>query len=56
MHGFYLDEEEDADAIRYNCGLQRALNGMQVRDNILDKIKSIPEYEVKITLDLDISD
>lgn len=56
MHGFYLDEEKALMIFDIIVDF-KAPDRMQVRDNILDKIKSkYPEYEVKITLDLDISD
>lgn len=56
MHGFYLDEEKMLMLFDIIVDFD-APDRMQVRDNILDKIKSkYPEYEVKITLDLDISD
>lgn len=56
MHGFYLDEEKALMIFDIIVDF-KAPDRMQVRDNILDKIKSkYPEYEVKITIDLDISD
>ena len=56
MHGFYLDEEKMLMLFDIIVDFD-VPDRMQVRDNILDKIKSkYPEYEVKITLDLDISD
>ena len=56
MHGFYLDEEKMLMLFDIIVDFD-APDRMQVRDNILNKIKSkYPEYEVKITLDLDISD
>lgn len=56
MHGFYLDEEKMLMLFDIIVDFD-APDRTQVRDNILDKIKSkYPEYEVKITLDLDISD
>ena len=56
MHGFYLDEEKMLMLFDIIVDFD-APDRMQVRDNILDKIKSkYPEYEVKVTLDLDMSD
>lgn len=56
MHGFYLDEEKMLMLFDIIVDFD-APDRMQVRDNILNKIKSkYPEYEVKITIDLDVSD
>lgn len=56
MHGFYLDEEKMLMLFDIIVDFD-APDRIQVRDNILNKIKSkYPEYEVKITVDLDVSD
>ncbi|ASS38435.1 cation diffusion facilitator family transporter [Mogibacterium pumilum] len=56
MHGFYLDEEKALMIFDIIVDF-KAPDRTLVRDNIIKKIKDrYPDYEVRITLDLDISD
>lgn len=56
MHGFYIDEEKVLMIFDIIVDF-KAPDRTLVRDNIIEKIKDrYPDYEVRITLDLDVSD
>ena len=56
MHGFYLDEEKALMIFDIIVDF-KAPDRTVVHDNLIKKIKDrYPDYEVRITLDLDVSD